>query len=310
MSKLLNGLAAASLLLAAALPAKAQTKVTIGYTSLAEVASTFVAKDKGFFEKQGLDVNLTLISLNSNIPAALVSNSVQIGTITPPVMVQAIDGGVPLLAVASIARFNHKAPAGLAVMSKAGLSMTQPKDFIGKKVGVPGLNATVHVVIARWLVENGIDIGKVTFIEAPFPNHYDLLKAGTLDAVGTSEPMRTRIEKDGIGSTAVGLTGTMPESAPTMVYGMTPEYIAANPKVVAGFRAAIKEADAFIASNPDETRKVLASNLKMPPQLLEMVPLPLSDSNLTVDQIQFWVDVMKKLNMLSGTVDAKKAVAP
>ncbi len=309
MSNLFKGLATAAALLASTLAASAQTKITLGYTALADVSSSFVAKDKGFFAKNGLDVEMKLIALNSNIPAAMVSNSIQVGTLTPTVMLQAIDGGLPLTAIGGISRFDHKLPS-LGVVARTGVTLKDPKDFIGKKIGVPGLNATVHVVISRWLKMNGIDLAKVTFVEAPFPNHYDLLKAGTLDAVGTAEPMRSRIEKDGVGYTAVPLTQTVPETETTMVYSMTPDFLAANPKALAAFRASVKEADAFIVSNPAETRAIMANYIKMPPALLDLVPLPHSDSSLKVAQIQFWIDVMKQLNMLSGSIDASKVVAP
>jgi NitT/TauT family transport system substrate-binding protein len=57
--------------------AQQQTKVLIGYTAVAEYASAMIAKEEGFFSKRGLDVELVAVQLNSTIPAALVSNSLQ-----------------------------------------------------------------------------------------------------------------------------------------------------------------------------------------------------------------------------------------
>uniref|UniRef100_UPI003100B101 hypothetical protein n=1 Tax=Neorhizobium sp. EC2-8 TaxID=3129230 RepID=UPI003100B101 len=74
--------------------AVAQTKVNIGCTATTDCASAAVALQEGIFKKNGLDVTMTLIGINSTIPAALLSNSLQIGGPTPPTFLQAVDGGL------------------------------------------------------------------------------------------------------------------------------------------------------------------------------------------------------------------------
>ena len=54
-------------------------KIQVGCTATGDCASAMVAIDEGVFKKLGLDVEMTLIGINSNIPAALMSNSIQIG---------------------------------------------------------------------------------------------------------------------------------------------------------------------------------------------------------------------------------------
>ena len=71
-----------------------------GYTAVTDFASVFVAAEEGYFKKRGLDVELKFIPLNSTIPAALQSDSLQIGGPTPSVFLQAVDGGLDLVLVA------------------------------------------------------------------------------------------------------------------------------------------------------------------------------------------------------------------
>src|SRR5512140_1609815 len=89
--------------LAAALSAsaaQAQTKVRVAYTASDAYVGAMVAKDKGLFEKHGLDVELQIIALNSTMPAALHSGSIEIAGTTTPVFLQAIDGGIDLVGIA------------------------------------------------------------------------------------------------------------------------------------------------------------------------------------------------------------------
>src|SRR5258705_6545780 len=80
----------------AALPARAQsnTRIVFGYTAVADFASVFVAAEEGYFKKRHLDVELKFIPLNSTIPAALQSDSLQIGGPTPARLLQAVLGGL------------------------------------------------------------------------------------------------------------------------------------------------------------------------------------------------------------------------
>ena len=75
--------------LALAFTAQAQPKptpITVSYTATPEFGAVFIAKEEGFFARRGLDVTLQLIPVSPNVPAAVMSKSVQIGGTTPPVL--------------------------------------------------------------------------------------------------------------------------------------------------------------------------------------------------------------------------------
>ena len=77
MTRLLAAVAAAALLLSE--PAFAQNKIQIGCTATSDCASAMIAIDEGIFKKHGIEAEMVLIGINSNIPAAILSNSIQIG---------------------------------------------------------------------------------------------------------------------------------------------------------------------------------------------------------------------------------------
>jgi len=52
-------------------PAEAATKIRIMYTAVGAYASSFVAKDQGFFAKRGLDVTLQIVPQGSTIASAM-----------------------------------------------------------------------------------------------------------------------------------------------------------------------------------------------------------------------------------------------
>jgi NitT/TauT family transport system substrate-binding protein len=199
----------------------AQTSINVGCTATTDCASAAVALSEGIFEKNGLDVTMTLVGLNSNIPAALLSDSIQIGGPTPSVFLQAVDGGLDLVAVAGASSTSATTfdTAGVVATSASGIE--KPQDFVGKKVGAPGIGAFLQVLFSKWLIDNDVDPREVDFVEVTFPTMDDTLRSGAVDAVVTAEPMMSRIIANGTGQVAGYFLETLPERRPAIFYAAT-----------------------------------------------------------------------------------------
>ena len=134
--------AASALALTTAVPADADAfKLKIACTATSDCASAMVARDEGIFAKHGLDGDVTLIGINTNIPPAIVSDSIQIGGPTAPVFLQAVGGGLDLVAVAGASVMDPAVSTSVAAVARTGVSIKSAKDFVGKKVGAPGIGA-------------------------------------------------------------------------------------------------------------------------------------------------------------------------
>lgn len=305
--KILKVLAALGMALVA-FAAVAQTKVTLGYTGVADFTAAFVAKEEGYFQKHGLDVTLQLITLNSNMPASLQSDSIQIGGATPTVLLQAVDSGLDLVAVANASVNDNKAK-NPAMMARAGSNIKSAKDLVGKKVGVPGIGAVLHVLARRWITEKGVDYKKITFIETPFPQMSDILKSGAVDAVVTADPFMTRIEQAGTGTVMAYIGQDFPSGFSNILYASTREWATRNPAAVKGFREALVEGIAFAESDPQKTRAHIGKYIKLPPQVLETLPIPKMMADLAPSRLRFWGESMRQQEMLKTDVNLSFVVA-
>ena len=203
---------------ALARPAFSQTsKIVFGYTAVTDFASVFVAAEQGYFKKRGLDVEPKFIPLNSTIPAAIQADSLQIGGPTPSVFLQSVDGGLDQVVVAG-GGVTSKSITGFGLVARAGSGIKTAADCVGKKIGVPGLGAFLHVTFRAWLKSQGVDYKKVNFVEAAFPQHGDMLKGGSVDAVISADPFMSRITETGAGYVASYYSTFLPEGQPTIVY--------------------------------------------------------------------------------------------
>lgn len=304
------GLAAALGLCVGSGIATAGTPLQIGCTATTDCASAIVGVEDGIFAKHGLDASMTLIGLNSNIPAALMSGSLQIGGPTPSVFLQAADGGLDLVAVAGASSTAPETADSVGTVVKTGETIGTAKDFVGKKVGVPGIGAFLDVLLKRWLIEHDVDPKDVSFVEVTFPTMNDVLKSGAVDAVVTAEPVMSRIVKAGTGTIAAKILADIPPGETQILYATTRSWAEANPTAIAAFRAAIAEAADIVNRNPDKARAAISHFTKMPLDLLKTMKVSVSDPTMSAAQLDWWVEVMTKQAMLSGTPDAKALLAP
>ena len=301
-------IAGAGTLLLSPRPARAATKLILGYTATLGFNGAFIAKDRGFFDAHGLDVTLQLITLNSNIPGALMGGSIQVGGPTPTVLLQADDGGLDLVVVAGCAGID---PAnrtdGLLVRKGAGIAA--PADLVGRKVGVPGLNAYYHVMIRKWLAAQNVDWKRVNFVETPFTQSADVLRSGSVDAVATGEPFSVRIVEEGIGTLLVPMSDVAPGGTPTLFYAATRNWARTNAAALPAFRAALADAIAFQARDPDGARASAGKFIRLPPEVMRTIALPLLQAEVAPAQVQFWADEMTRQGMLQDKPDVAKLIA-
>jgi NitT/TauT family transport system substrate-binding protein len=282
--------------------------IIVSTTPAVDGAPLFVAAAEGFYKKHGIDVKPTLTVLMPTLPAAIVANSVQIGCITTTTFVQAMAGGLPLVAVAGGSVISHKL-IDTALVARTGSGVHGPNDLVGgPKVGVPGIGAYFDVIVSYWLEKHGVDPKKVHFVEVPFPAMRDMLKAKTVDAVGAVDPVLSLIVKSKVGYEVGNVIADLPEGKSILVYAATRAWAEQHRKEVVAFHAAIADADAFIAAHPEKALADFGKYVKIPPKILALAKIGIQDPNLTTDQIAWWVGTMRKLGMLNGSVDTSKLI--
>ncbi len=305
-TKVLAGTAFAMLMLGGS--AFAQGKIKIGCTATTDCASAMVAVDEGIFKKHGLDVEMLPIAINSNIPAAILSDSIQIGGPTTTVFLQAADGGLDLVAVAGASVMSPTSNANITAFVRNGVTIKEPKDFVGKKVGAPGLGAFLHVLFVKWLVEKGVDPKSVNFVEVTFPTMPDIIKSGGVDAVLTAEPTVSRMLNAGTGTIGARYAVELNRTEPIIFYAASRAWAQKNPEAIKKFQAAIAEGAAIVNGDRDKASASIAKFTKQTIELVKSSPPNKSDPVLKPEQLAWWIDIMSSQKMLETKLDLNKLI--
>ena len=290
-------MAAIILLLAPINFAAAQSKITIGVPPVPEFVLPMIAVENGYFREHGLDATIRIIPGGQSMPAALQSDSLQIAALSTASLIQVTDSGLDLVivsggAIASVNDTNYGIVAG------ANSGIEKPEDFVGKKIGTPGLGSFFHIMAREWFRRKGVDWRKITFVESTFPQLADLLKAGTVDAVLTTNPFLQRAAVPGLGGKVFYIAADLPDRLPPFVYAARRAWAETHRDAVAGFKAAMDKAIAFEESDIPRALEIFGKNVKMPPEIVKTLTINKLDTNVTPQQVQLWVEMMEKQDML------------
>lgn len=243
--------------------APAQTVATLNVATVPiDVGSQVLyAKDMGFFQKHGLDVNIQLIGNGAAILSGLASGALDIGEANVVSLATAHDKGLPFVFIAPAALYSSKAPTTALIVAKSA-TFRSAKELNGKTIAITGAQNITQIGAMAWLDQNGGDPYSVKFVEIPFAAQAPAIAAGHVDAGVTAEPDLSAATGDGMRVFGDVYTAI----APSFVIGAwatTSTWAKAHPDLVKRFVDAIDEAGAWANAHPADSAKILEKYTKI-----------------------------------------------
>jgi len=288
---------------ALAAPAWGQTpKLTIGYVPNAEFVPVFIAQEKGYFTKAGLDTTLTPIPIPSNVPAALTSRSIDVGPATAVNLLTTAENGLNLVAVSGYARnIVGKEPANIVVRS--GVPYNSSRDLVGKRIGMAGVFSTFDVFFRIWLRNNNVAFDDVKEIDVNYPTMLNMLDNGLLDAAVVVDPFRTQIVNSGKGFIAADFIGEIAKDCVGLIWVANRDWATAHPAERAGFIAGLRDGIADVLQDRKGAEAVEAKYLKFSAPITDDFNLSLTPADL-----QFYQDFMLELGFIHQKINASELI--
>ncbi len=167
-------------LLASVATARAADDVTIqlDWVVRGDHAMFFVARDKGYFTQEGINVTAIRRGTGSSDALRLVaSGGAQFGFADLPTLLIARAQGVPALAIVAV---NQKSPLAMIAIA-ARHKLDTPADLKGLNIGIHPAGST-YIFFKAFLAANGMSLKDVTqsSVSPPYENY---LVLGRVDAV-------------------------------------------------------------------------------------------------------------------------------
>jgi NitT/TauT family transport system substrate-binding protein len=154
-----------------------------------------VARARGHFTEEGLDVRLVYTRGGNVAMQALVGNAVDYAGTSFDVALQAYSRGAKIIRFASTGRLPLFA---LATSPKTAKAIRSLKDLENRTVGVSGQGNADHILVIQLMKRAGADPDRVRFATLG-ANLYEPLRLGQVDAGMVQEPALTLITDGGGG---------------------------------------------------------------------------------------------------------------
>lgn len=152
-------------------------KMTMNWTADTAHLGFALAKQKGFYADEGLDVELEE-GRGSSVAAQLVATGQsELGFADAGAALNVASKGAPIKIISTIWKSGQ---FGIQFLEKSGIK--EPKDLIGKKISVPPKSAMVPLMPV-FLKANGIKESDVEIVSAAQNATLGLLTSGQIDAV-------------------------------------------------------------------------------------------------------------------------------
>lgn len=210
---------------------------------VAEVAHTifyapaYAAISKGFFEEEGIKVDLTLTAGADKVTAAVLSGDVEIGFCGSEATIYVYNSDEKDYLV-NFARLTKR--DGSFLVSRKKYDNFKLEDLKGKSV-IGGRKGGMPEMTFEWgLKQNGIDPKKDLNIDTSvaFAAMEGAFLGGNADFVTLFEPNALQVEKQGKGY-IVGYVGKWGGEVPYTAYNARRSYIEKNPEIIEKFTKAI-----------------------------------------------------------------------
>lgn len=220
-------------------PVPAKVTIQIDGAAVPYYAPLYVAKEKGYFAKQGLEVDFVYADA-STVLKNVAAGSVQLGFPNGDAVLAAVANGVPVKVIHS----TYQQGIG-AVLSQSSKGIKSPADLKGKTVAVTSLGSPNYVQLQVMAAQSGLDVKKdMTVKVVGTSTIVDAVKTGDVDAIVFSRLRYYALKNAGVDVNQILTDQFLPSYGNVLV--TSDSFLKDHPGVAKRFVTAFDEALTYI----------------------------------------------------------------
>ena len=234
------------------------TKIRIAYFPNITHSQALIGSSNGTFEKHFEGYGVEYYNFNAG-PAeieAMFAGQIDVGYIGPVPAVSGYSRSYGDILIAS-----GCSNGGAVLVASEGVEISSVADLAGKKVAIPQLGNTQHLLLLKLLAENGLSTttegGTVDLYAVANSEIKSLMANGELDAALVPEPWGARLINEVNASLVLDYDQLwLDGNYSTAVVIVHRDFLEDYPHLVERFLAAHNELTEYINQNPDEAMKI------------------------------------------------------
>jgi NitT/TauT family transport system substrate-binding protein len=234
--------------------------IKLGMSTWLGYAPLYLAKEKGFFQKRGIDVEIVVIESPADRRAAFAADRIQgmATTVDTHVMTAAAENPIPVKQVLAMDDSN----GGDGIVAKKEIKTV--KDLKGKTVAAQLGAGASYFWLNYVLSQNGLKLSDIKAVDMKAGDAGAAFVAGKVDAAVTWEPWLSRAKDTPFGHVLLSSDKTPGIIVDSLAF--KPAYLKAHGGDVKKIVAAWNEAVKFAADNPKDADAVMAKFTNQKPE--------------------------------------------
>ncbi len=280
MRKILFSLTLLAALLAAALAplpgaARAQdddVTLRMGLIPVLDVLPFYVAQEAGYFEDEGVNVELIPVSSALERDQLLLAGEID-GMLNDLISTGIFNADQTRIVIVAQARRAYEDAPQIRILSAPRSNITIPGDVTNVEIGISE-NSMIHYLTQRILEAEGISADELEYRAEPnIPVRYQLLMEGQLRAVTLPDPL-AQAAIDGGAILVADDTVLVEEEYSQSVLSFRAEIVEEHPAAVQAFLRAWMRAAEDINADPEAYRDLWIENTNVPESVRDTYVLP------------------------------------
>jgi NitT/TauT family transport system substrate-binding protein len=277
-----------------------KTNIKVGLLPIPDAATVYLARSKGYFKAEGLNVTPTILTNGSETISRVMSGGVDFAYSAYIPTVQAAAQGVKIRVVSD----GYQGRSNLyPIITVPNSPIHNAKQLSGKKIGVINAKGFPSLLTNAALKNAGVAPGDATLVEIQYPNMPAALENHSIDAAFMTEPYLSQSQQK-FGARVIVDTMSGPTAdLPVGGYLASQKFAKQNPKTVAAFQRAMAKAQAA-ATDRNLVGQILPTYVKgLSPQVAQTITLGVYPASLSKTRLQRVADLMAELGVLKQHYD-------
>jgi NitT/TauT family transport system substrate-binding protein len=290
------------------------TTLKLGILPVADVAPVYLGIEKGFFEKNGIELELQPAAAGAALVASVQSGEVPIGYSNVLSLMQAKERGLDVTTVAqgSLSMEPNKEPQdprGQNILVSADSDIESVKDLAGKTLAVTGSGSLMELTARAAIDREGGDSDSVEYLEVESPQMSAALADGQVDAVTVNEPFASVMIAEGARAIAHPYTDLDDPASQIAVYFSQSKFIDENPELIKSFQTAMEESLTYAQDHLDEVRAIIPEFSTIPADKVEAMVLPYWTPEINESSLKEIADLAVDYGFLDSEPDLDQLLA-
>jgi NitT/TauT family transport system substrate-binding protein len=278
------------------------TTLNLGLLPISDVSPVYVGIDQGFFEEEGLKIEITNASGGAALLPAVVAGDLDfaVSNAVSPMIAESQGLDISIVANSNSSTGDPDNDFGYILVPE-GSDIETPADLVGRSIGVNALSGITEIYVRYAVEQAGGDPNAVRYVEVAPPDSPAALGTGQVDAIWIVEPFVQIIKSQG----GRGIYAMYAEPMPDLtvgVYFTTAQYVEQNPEITQAFVRAMNRSSEFAQQNPDITREAVTRYTDLDPELVQDIVLPKFGTEINRDAMQLHLDLAQRYGLIDEPI--------